>query len=128
LVSDIQLGSILLENLAELCGLFASGLFPQQLAPFYGGARLIPFMKKDQSAQIKSRARSFGAISLFDIVDSIMEDSLHLEHQKETTSIKLRNVKRFISLGRLSDAIKMLQSNGVHPINTKFYDRASCYC
>ena len=35
-----------------------------------------------------------------------------LEHQKETTSIKLRNVKRLISLGRLSDAIKMLQSNG----------------
>jgi len=73
---------------------------------------------KNQSVQIKSRARSFAATSLFDIVNSIMEDSLHLEHQKAATSIKLRNVKRLISLGRLSDAIKMLQSNGVHPINT----------
>lgn len=47
MVAEPQIGHILLENLAEYCSLFVAGKFPIELAPFYGGARLIPLVKKD---------------------------------------------------------------------------------
>jgi hypothetical protein len=60
LVSDAQLGKILLKSLAYFCSSFASGIFPLALAPYYGSARLIPLVKKDGRIRPMPLAKYFA--------------------------------------------------------------------
>ncbi len=47
MTTQVQIGGLVLNSLAAYAGLFTSGKFPTSVAPFYGGARLIPLIKKD---------------------------------------------------------------------------------
>lgn len=51
IVDDPQIGDQVYQYLATYAGLFVSGKFPRGLAPYYGGARLIPLMKKDNGVR-----------------------------------------------------------------------------
>jgi hypothetical protein len=48
---DPQLGHAILETLAVFGGNFVSGRFPSDVSPFYGSARLIPLVKKNNGVR-----------------------------------------------------------------------------
>jgi hypothetical protein len=47
MISDTQLGPSVLSSLATFCSTFVRGRFPSAIAPYYGSARLIPLVKRD---------------------------------------------------------------------------------
>jgi hypothetical protein len=51
MISDTQLGSSVLNSLAAFCSNFVCGRFPSSISPYYGSARLIPLVKRDNGVR-----------------------------------------------------------------------------
>jgi hypothetical protein len=74
--------------------------------------------KVKQCRQVKDRALQYSKLELHDIVGHIVQESqLRPTRNSSETAIKpsIKTVKKLISLGRYSDAMKILMSDGVHP-------------
>ena len=74
-------------------------------------------MKLSQSLLCISRARNYKNASLYEIADAILNSAPKFAHSdciKTSDGSCIRKAKRLISLGRLSDAIKSLDSFGLH--------------
>ena len=75
--------------------------------------------KKDrhvkQSTQVKTRARKFHGLSLEEISVVIMDEAEKHEGGGTPGPPSLRSIKRLISFGRYSDAVRLMSSDGVHP-------------
>ena len=75
-----------------------------------------------QAEQIKSRARAILTMSISGIVETIRCDSSVFNDQKGSIKPSIETVKNAISNGRYSDAIKLLVSDGIHPVTQDVLD------
>jgi hypothetical protein len=85
---------------------------------FHAKLLLFPkYVKLSQSLLCISRARNYKNASLYEIADAILNSAPKVAHSdciKTSDGSCIRKAKRLISLGRLSDAIKSLDSFGLH--------------
>ena len=75
-----------------------------------------------QAEQIKSRARAILTMSISGIVETTRCDSSVFNDQKGSIKPSIETVKNAISNGRYSDAIKLLVSDGIHPVTQDVLD------
>ena len=68
-----------------------------------------------QEFLIKNRARDFLSKSFEYIVDVLINHSVKFSRVVQSTSPSLALIRRYISNGRYSTAMKMFESDGVHP-------------
>ena len=71
--------------------------------------------KKKQWIQVKERARQYIDLPLQEIARTIEQNSRQAEPRVVPKGPSMKAVKKLVSLGRYSDAVKMLSSEGVHP-------------
>jgi Reverse transcriptase (RNA-dependent DNA polymerase) len=72
--------------------------------------------------RIKQRAKLIITASLDEIIDVILQENVRENELSRVAAPSMKSIKRLISLGRYSDAIKMLTSNGVHPNSPEVFN------
>jgi hypothetical protein len=69
---------------------------------------------KKVAGEVKRKSSLFCNASFEYVVLYILESAQQLEDRPSSCSASIKTVKKLISLGRYGDAVKMLNSNGVH--------------
>jgi hypothetical protein len=72
--------------------------------------------KVKQCFQVKARANNYMSLSFNDILQTLYRDNQIITKKSYSSKPSLKSVKRLISFGRYGDAIKLMNSDGVHPI------------